>query len=287
MKLTISLFFVLMLCSFVTANGQGLPMDKVNALLNPKTLGVKPNGKPKYRDGIVTGRYMEEDISGHCSAASFPKWEEFHLAQCTYKQADKSVPEHAKTATVIMLNPEKEVLAKWIVASCLIVKKNATIDTCMVKLATTIIDVSGSQFAIAGIVLEDINPTDQIQEAYTFRDGVTVKIQDGLAVGFTGPFGENENKIAIDPDKKVISTASQRGPARIQSTWRSMYTAYKGHKAQDVTGTKWLDVVRELYQDAWKRAHNDALPETVEKYRNDLMVARCYALMGITPPAVH
>jgi hypothetical protein len=284
--LLISLFVAVVFCPSFIARGQDrpLPMDKVNALLDPKVLGVKPNGKPKFREGIVTGRYMEEDINGHCSDATFPKWEEFHLKKCTYRQPDNSVPGNKKTATVIMLNPEKEVLAKWLVASCLIVKGNSNIDACTVKLAKEIIGASGSQFAVAGIVLEDINPTDQIQEAYTFRDGVTVRVQDGLPVGFKGAFGENENKIAIDPDKTVLATASTKGPARIQSTWRQMYRDYMGTKAKDVTGIKWLDVVRELYQDAWKRAHNDALPETVEKYRNDLMVARCYSLMGIQPP---
>ena len=262
-------------------------MNKVNALLNPKILGVKKNGKPRYRQGIVTGRYMEEDIQGHCSDASFPNWEEFHLSKCTYSQFDKNVQGNAKTATVIMLNPEKEVLAKWIVASCLIVKGHGNVDNCMVQLAKAIIEASGSQFVVAGIVLEDIHPTDDVQEAYTFREGVTVTVKDGLSVGFKGPFGDNERKIAIDPDKTVLATASQKGPARVQSTWRVMYTAYMGQQAKDVSGTKWLDVVRELYQDAWRRAHDDALPETVERYRNDLMVARCYALLGITPPAHH
>lgn len=285
--LFVSLCFALVLCRSFTAKGQDqpLPMDKVNALLDPKVLGVKANGKPKFPAGIVTGRYMEEDIQGHCLVgASFPKWENLPLIKCTYRQADKSVPTKEKIATAIMLNPDKELLARWIVASCLIVKGNGNIDNCTVKLAKIIIDASGSQFVVAGIVLEDINPTDQIQEAYTFRDGVTAKVTDGLAVGFKGAFGDNESKIALDPAKTVLATASLKGPARIQSTWRAMYSDYMGDRAKDVAGTKWLDVVRELYQDAWKRAHNDALPETVEKYRNDLMVAKCYAVMGITPP---
>lgn len=274
----------LMLCGSFIAKGQDLPMDRVNALLDPTILGVKPNGKPIYPKGIIAGRYMEDDIHGHCSEATFPNWDGFPLQKCAYNQPDKNAPQTGKTASVIMLNPEQEVLAKWLVASCVIVKGSTGIKSCTIKLAKAVIGASGSQFAVAGIVLEDINPEDKIQEAYTFRDGVTVKVQDGLPVGFAGMFGENENKIAIDPDKNVLSTASTRGPARIQSTTRQMYRAYMGSEAKDVTGIKWLDVVRELYQDAWRRAHNDALPETIEKYRNDLMVARCYFLMGITPP---
>ena len=175
----------------------------------------------------------------------------------------------------------------WGNASCLIVKGNKDIDACANKLAYAIIDASGSQFPVAGIVLEDLRPRDGMQEAYIFRDGVTVRVEDGISVGFEGVFGEKENKTALDPNNKVVSTASTSGPARIQSTNRQMYKNYMGALAEDVEGNNslnWLQVVRTLYQDAWKRAHNDSLPETVEKYRNDLMVAKCYSLMGIRPP---
>ena len=204
------------------------------------------------------------------------------MKRCTYRQPDNNAPS-GKTATVIMLNPEKELLAKWLVASCVIVKGSTDVKSCAIKLAKAIIDASGSQFPIAGIVLEDMNG-DHLQEAYTFRDGVTVKLEGGLPVGSTGMFGESQNNLAIDPNTAVLSTASQKAPARIQSTWRQMYKDYMGSDAKDVTGIKWLDEVRRLYQDAWKRGHDDSLPESVEKYRNDLLVAKCYALMGIQPP---
>jgi len=282
--LFVLLLFISGLCPSFAAKSQEvvLPMDQVNALLNPKTLGVKRNGRPRFSKGIITGRYMEDDIHGHCAETSFAGWETFPLQKCTYRQSDKNV-QSGKMATVIMLNPEKELLARWLVASCVIVKGGAGVKSCAIKLAKDIIDASGSQFAVAGIVLEDMNG-DDVQEAYTFRDGVTVKLEGGLAVGFKEMFGESENDVALDPNTAVLATASQKGPARIQSTSREMYKNYMGSDAKDVTGTKWLDEVRRLYQDAWKRGHNDSLPESVEKYRNDLLVAKCYALMGIQPP---
>ena len=272
------------LCPSFTAKSQELPlpMDHVNALLDPKTLGVNSNGNPIYSKGILNGRYMEADINGQCADTSFSKWEGFPLKRCTYRQRDSIAPA-GKTAVVIMLNPEKELLAKWLVASCVIVKGNTGIRSCAVKLAKAVIGASGSQFPVAGIVLEDMTGNN-VQKAYTFRDGVTVKLQGGLEVGYTETFGESENNLAIDPNTVVLSTASLKGPARIQSTSRLMYKNYMGSNAKDVTGIKWLDEVRALYQDAWKRGHNDSLPETVGKYRNDLLVARCYALMGIQPP---
>jgi len=286
-----SVFITLLLVLFIfstafAAGSQDLPMDKVNTLVSHKVFDGK-----SFPNGIIAGRYMEDDTKGGCKDATLPNWEEFPLKKCTYNQIDKNAPKKIKTATVIMLNPDKEVLAKWIIASCLIVNGNMDIDACTNKIAYKIIDASGSQFAVSGIVLEDQN-SDGIQEAYIFRDGVTVCVQDGIGVckpdgryvPFTGMFGEKENAIALDPNKKVVSTASKSGPARIQSTTRQMYQDYLGNKAKDVEGIKWLDVVRELYQDAWKRAHNAALPETVEKYRNDLMVAKCYSVMGVKPP---
>jgi hypothetical protein len=125
---------------------------------------------------------------------------------------------------------------------------------------------------------------DKVQQAYTFRDGVTVMLKGGLEIGFEGVFSESAINLAIDPNTEVVSTASNKGPARIQSTSRLMYKSYMGSNAKDVTGLKWLDEVRTLYQDAWTRGHNTSLPETVEKYRNDLLVAKCYVLMGIQPP---
>ena len=283
------IFFVLILfasalCPSFTAKSQDvlLPMNHVNAMLDPKTLGVNNHGNPIYRKGIINGRYMEDDINGQCADASFAQWEGFPLKRCTYRQSDKNVPS-GKIATVIMLNPEKELLAKWLVASCVIVKGNTDIRSCAKRLAMEVMLASGSQFAVAGIVLEDMH-NENIQHAYTFRDGVTVMLQGGLDVGFSGVLTESANSLALDPNTTVQSTVSERAPARIQSTWRMMYRKYKGSNAQDVTGTKWLDVVRTLYQDAWKRGHDNSLPETVEKYRNDLMVAKCYDLMGIQPP---
>jgi hypothetical protein len=266
-------------------------MDKVSALLNPERLGVTKSGKPIYSKGITSGRYMEDDIHHQCiEGATFLNWgPEFPLKKCTYRQYDTK-PAQTKTATVIMLNPQEQVLAKWLVASCMLVKGDSDITDCTITLAKAVIELSGSQFVIAGIVLEDERITttgklgeDGIQEAYIFRDGVTVDVEGGIHWGFTKMFSDAENAVALDPSHKATATGSTSGPARIQNTTKQMYLAYMGTQAKDVEGVKWLDVVRDLYQDAWRRAHSNS-PETVEKYRNDLMVAKCYSLMGIQPP---
>lgn len=285
--LTVIVLFlpVLILCASFTASSQTLPADKIAAVT--QTLGS-------------LGRYMENDTEGGCKAIdNFPGWEGFPLKKCTYSQPDKVSTQ--KKATVVMLNPEKEILARWIVASCVIVKgmptpnTNAAFDKCTKKLKGTIISASGAQFPVAGIVLEDQYPQstatcpnckpDGVQEVYIFRDGLTVEVEGGLKAAFTGAFGASEIEIALDTARK-ITTAKKY--ARIQSTSREEYKAYMGNLAEKVEGANslnWVPVIKKLYQDAWKRSHDSALPETVEKYRNDLMVATCYALAGITPPA--
>jgi hypothetical protein len=254
-------------------NSQGLPEEKIAAV--SQNLGS-------------LGRYMEDDINGGCQKVTLSSWDEIQLIKCTYKQKDKIAG--YKTATVIMLNPKKAVLAKWIVASCAIVlglpdeNTNYAFDKCTKKLQRRIVGASSAQFPIAGIVLEDQYPEskpDGIQEVYTFRDGLTVEVEGGLAAAFTGNFGKNENAIALDTERKI--TKAKRF-ARLQSTTREEYKLYMRGDAKEVTGTKWIGVIRDLYKAAWQRAHNDSLPETIEKYRNDLMVAACYSVVGKKPP---
>src|SRR5262245_23103479 len=122
-----SLLFLFIFSTAFAAKSQDLPMDKVNALVSRKVL--KFDGESfLFKKGIIAGRYMEDDVKGGCTDATLLNWEEFPLKKCTYNQPDKNAPKKIKTATVIMLNPGKEILAKWIIASCLIVRGNINID---------------------------------------------------------------------------------------------------------------------------------------------------------------
>src|SRR5205807_10286630 len=201
----IPILLLIVLHSGSNAAGQTLPANEVNALM-ARTIFKFDHKSIKHTRGIIAGRYMEE---GSCSPATFPNWsnplcDEFPLKLCTYTQPDKSSPAHNKIAKVIMLNPSKEILAKWIIASCLTVTGKVERD-CVDHLAEEVIEASGSQFAVAGIVLEDQRPAnpDGIQEAYTFRDGVTVKLKNGLPVGFTGMYSGADNALALDPANVV------------------------------------------------------------------------------------
>jgi hypothetical protein len=245
-----------------------LPLENVTTLLS-KNKGIIYGEHVNLSEGITTGRYMEDDISDDGPKdAHFPNWDDFPLKESRYKVGNKQ-------GRVIMINPERSVLAKWIIASCLIAVGRNNLDQHADKLADAIIEASGSQFVIAGIVLEN-------GKAYTFRDGVTVKLRNGLSVGYSGNYDETAIEYAINEDSPLERTATGAdSPARIQSTTRQMYKNYMGANAKHVGDLNWLPVVRDLYKDAWIRSQDENLDETTEKYRNDLMIARCYSLFDI------
>lgn len=285
------LLLIFVLFSTVTAQD--------NRQLNANVL-VAMNNNPEL---VNLGRYME---NSSCEATSFPNWEGFELRKCKYRQEVKSINGRVReknslaggnrtfvNAEVIMLNPKKDVLFKWILATCMITHPTANEDqlkSCATKFAKDIKSASGSQFAIAGIVLEDLNwypvgygiqqginsigQSDGMAEVYMFQDGVTVKLTGSkLNKNIQQVFDQSDIDFSLNPNSQV-ELNKETTKARIASTTRKEYRNLLGQAAKDVSGNNWLKIVRELYQDAWKRAHNNALPETVEKYRNILLLAK-------------
>lgn len=229
------------------------------------------------------GRYITPCM--HLDSNPYPRWQDFSqdLMKCDYTQDDRKgrkgpIIGHKK-ATAITLDPSIDVLASWVVATCLIVKHNAN-QTCTDGLMNQILNASNAHFVIAGVVLEDQWPCPDgkhcgngIIESYNFRDGVTVSIKGGLKNFSETQASDPQILKALAPDSTI--TAAHKY-ARIQSTCREHYQAYEkamGREPENVKGLNWLTVVRALYQDAWRRAHDVSLTESVEKYRNELMIA--------------
>lgn len=223
---------------------------------------------------------------GEPSKIPFTDWDGFDIQEYEYSDCDRKGVKgpcvRTKKAKVVMLNPDVELLGRWTVATCLIIK-HSTSDLCMSTLLGRIIDQSGAQFPIAGIVLEDeyklnekralVSGHDGVLEAFGFRNGVTVRLE-GVRHRTLEPPTSDEIARAVASNTKMLGKGGEYG--RIMSTTRADYVRYENaqHSApKDVTGLKWLEVVRDLYQDAWRRAHNPQLAEGVEKYRNDLLVA--------------
>ena len=201
-----------------------------------------------YFQTCLKARYMEQN----CEKTTYPGWKGLPLVKCHYTVRDKDGTE--KPADVIMLNPSPEQLARWVVSACLEVKGSADAQYTD-KLSRHIIQQSGAQFPVAGVVYEDMEG-DGVYEAYCFRDGVTVGIE-GVEYACKHPLTAEETRLSLFG--KVRWTGKY---ARLQSTTREQYTAAGGKV--DVGTSKdrkpaWLDVSRRLYREAWGKDRNELM----------------------------
>ncbi len=181
-----------------------------------------------------------------------PGWEGFPTVQCSYSVADPALHTN-KTASVILLDPEASLLARWMVNACLTAKGTVTTND-LQKLANHIIGQSGGQFPVRGIVYEDILPPNGISEIYCFRDGVTVKI-DGVEHRSERQPTPAEIERSLTASINEVSWVGKY--ARIQSTTREQYQAAGGK--ENVEGVHWLDLNRKLYQKAWNSGTNELM----------------------------
>jgi len=194
-------------------------------------------------------------MAQNCEATSYPNWKGFPLKRCHYTVTERGT---RKSATVILLLPSPERLARWVTYACLEVKGNADVP-CTEKLSRQIIKQSGGQFPVAGIVLEDLLPSDKpdgIYEVYAFRDGVTVGI-DGI-----------QNQSALQPtdeqiNRSLLGRVRHSGRyARLQGTTREDYTANGGTVEVGDSSSRmlsWLEVSRDLFKAAWEKDRNELL----------------------------
>jgi len=122
---------------------------------------------------------------------------------------------------------------------------------------------SGAQFPGAVIVTVYMAESG-FRKSYAFRDGVTVII-DGIPHATEAQLNAQQISLALDPDlgPKLLSTASKAGPARIQGTSRDNYLQSGGK--EDVTGLKWLNVVRSTFQKALQSDHNELMTAWVKQ----------------------
>jgi hypothetical protein len=201
----------------------------------------------KQFESARRARYMEQD----CKGTMYQGWEKFPLKECVYTVNASSGPMKTK---VILLDPTPGQLARWVVSTCATVKSGA--DTaCTDLLVHRIVSQSGAQFAVAGIVLEDMQ-APALFKAYAFRNGVTVQV-DGFRNGLT-----------VEPSEAWVE-ASLHGKitfigkyARIQGTTVDEYKNNCGTEDVGVTEKPteaWLQVVMKSYQQAWNSDNNDLM----------------------------
>lgn len=261
MKLYI-IAILLLFCAFtVCAQKMNLPADavqrveqQVNKMLN----------KPELKDGSC------EKIT------NFQNWKNIELDKCDYtRKKDKTGLK--KHATVVVHIPTTNQLARWLVAACVIANGSAS-TKCTNFLVDRIVDQSGGQFPVAGIVYEDMEK-DGYEKAWNFRDGVTVVIENGI---------DNSNKYQQPTDEQINSSLTGKilktgkyGLARIQGTTREEYISSckidnncvsdtKNIGSTNERTVKWVDVVRQLYQAALESDRNDLIIAWARNNKLDL-----------------
>lgn len=186
-------------------------------------------------------------------------WEGFPTRLYAY-HAKKERNGTRKRGLAVMLNPAPEQVARWLLQAVQEVKGGHD-ELLAEKLLKVTSGASGFQFLVRGVHWEDMNRTG-VNTAYTFRDGVTVRLKGLQNQWPTRALTEQELSYALDCDEADVMETMRY--ARIQSTTREMYRANGG--TRPVTGHAWRAVVRQLYQAAWGQD------------RNELMVARARSL---------
>jgi len=193
-------------------------------------------------------RYMEQN----CADTTYAGWAGFPVRRCTYTVRESG--RRTKTATVVLLDATPRQLARWVVQACAEVK-HTTASACTGRLRRQIIEQSGAQFPVAGIVLEDMDG-DGVQNLFVFRDGVTSRIAGIRNTSTEAITPEMTRRALADP---VVSAATF---GRIASTTREQYRANGGTVNVGVSGsgnTAWLGVVRTLYQQAFRGDRNELI----------------------------
>jgi len=215
----------------------------------PRHALAEPTPKAAPTDALArVETYWKKRLPGYMEGASeamnYPGWEGYPTRKHRYKVSD------GKTAEVIMCNADARQLARWIVTACIEARGSAD-PKYTDELCRQIMEASGAQYPVAGIVLEDMD--GKAHAIYAFRDGVTVRIE-GIENGAKKQPTAEQISSALDPTVKPTAALKY---ARIQSTTREEYRAAGGK--EDVDGLRWLDVSRKLYQEAWGKDRNELM----------------------------
>lgn len=205
---------------------------------------------------VTWGRYME---GLGCSPEPRAGWDsKLPTKLCRYRSDSGAV------VKVVMLNPENDMLAKWIVTACSDAGAS-DLHVCSERLALNIKCQSGNQFPIAGLVQESA--------LMVFRDGVTVGVSELFVDPRDGPLTYTNRK----PTPKEIDLAigynevtKVKFKARIQSTTREDFSNFAHVPLADLAGIKWREVVAREYQLAWTSPQNRLLSAWATAHKHSL-----------------
>jgi hypothetical protein len=206
---------------------------------------------------VLSHAYMVQKLLA--TTDTLPGWEGFPVKLYEYQTGNDLYTGKPKTGKVYLLNPSPEKLAMWVATTCWEVKHS--LDSAYTNAVLKWIDgQSNSQFPVKGVVYED-QYTKYFQEPYVFKDGVTVYITDSTM------WPKDKTCTPEQLDFYLHITNNDLKPqtgqyARISSTTREDYKTFNGAEdvgSKDDRKQKWLEVVRELYKQAWNSDRNELI----------------------------
>jgi endoglucanase len=206
---------------------------------------------------LLNRAYMAQTLLGETD--TIPGWEGFPVKLYEYKTSKDLYTGMPKKGKVYLLNPTPEKLAMWIATTSWEVKRSVEakyID----KIFQTIRGQSGAQFPVKGVVYED-QYTRDFQEPYVFKDGVTVYVADSTMFPKDKTCTEEQLNFYLRVENKDLKPQTGRY-GRIISTNREMYTKAGGQidvGTGDNRKQEWLNVVRDLYKQAWNSDRNELM----------------------------
>lgn len=207
--------------------------------------------------GLLDKAYMAQKLL--TTTDTLPGWEGYPVKLYQYETGNDLYTGKPKVAKVYLLNPSPEKLAMWIITASWEVKHSVDYKYTD-KIFQWIKNQSGAQFPVKGIVYED-QYTKDFQEPYLFKDGVTVYLQDSNNWPQDKTCTPHQIELYLQISNNDLRPQSGRY-GRIASTTREDYKNCGG--TEDVGDAndrklKWLEVVRELYKEAWKSDRNELI----------------------------
>lgn len=186
-------------------------------------------------------RYME----GSCQPTTYAGWSGVPLQLCRYRVSD-AFSGGTRQADVILADAEPAQLARWTVQAAL-ERRGSVRRSDTDAIAARIIEQSGAQFAVAGVVYEDMDGTGQ--RIYPFRNGVTVRVE-GL------PYATREQpSTAQMAAYRTGSIAFVGRYGRIVGTTPDEWTALT-RESVAADRSNWPDIVARAYRAAWGQDRN-------------------------------
>lgn len=180
---------------------------------------------------------------------SIDGWESYPVRHFRYSKIDPDGTK--KTGAVALLDPEPEQIARWVYTAIVSVLGSYSREKAQ-QLVTHCQKQSGFQFVVRGVHWENMTP---IYTAYTFYDGVTVRLVGWSPSWPTSPLSEYQLSAALGATWDDVAEA--RRYARIQGTTREEYLANGGIGMTE--GKAWLSTVRNCYQAAWGADSNELM----------------------------